>query len=95
MQECLVHFEVKHKDEIKQLRGIIFLNKNQQPGDEQLVQMLKDMNYNVRISDWDSLLYKPVDSTADYISIRIRELDMGQERYTEDRDLKSLLSNFL
>ncbi|WP_438347809.1 hypothetical protein ACP8HI_19375 [Paenibacillus sp. FA6] len=95
MQECLVHFEVKHKEETKQLRGIIFLDENQQPGDEQLLDMLKDMNYNVVIADRDTLLFKSVDPSSEYTTIRITELDMGEERYTEDRDLKSILSNLL
>ena len=95
MQECLVHFEVKYKEEIKQLRGIIFLDEKQQPGDEQLLDMLKDMSYNVVIADRETLLFKPVDPSSEYISIRITELDMGEERYTEDRDLKSILSNLL
>ncbi|HEY2492300.1 MAG TPA: hypothetical protein VGI33_05255 [Paenibacillus sp.] len=94
--ECLVHFEVKHKNkETKQLRGLIFLNDQQQPGDEQLLQMFRDMKFNMVIADRDTLLFKPVDPSADYVSIRIIELDMGEDRYTEDRDLKTILSNFL
>ncbi|MNP74244.1 hypothetical protein D3C76_1710880 [compost metagenome] len=95
MVECIVHFEVKYKEELKQLRGIVFLDEKQQPGDEQLLDMFKDMNYMVTLTDRDALLFKAVDPSADYISIRITELDMGEERYTEDRDLKSILSNLL
>ncbi|MEC0091529.1 hypothetical protein PMSD_10970 [Paenibacillus macquariensis subsp. defensor] len=95
MKECLVHFQVKHKAELKHLRGLIFLNENQQPGNEQLIEMFKDMDYVVVLSDPNSLVFKPVDPSADYESIRITELDMGEEKYTEDRDLKTILSNFL
>lgn len=94
--ECIVHFEIKHKNqETKQLRGLIFLNDQQQPGDEQLLQMFKDMKFNMVTADRDTLLFKPADPSSDYTSIRIIELDMGEDHYTEDRDLKSILSNFL
>ncbi|AOZ94645.1 hypothetical protein PNBC_15930 [Paenibacillus crassostreae] len=93
--ECIVHFEVKHKAEVKQLRGIIFIDDKQQPGDDELLEMFRDMNYNVTIADRDLLLFKPVDPASEYTSIRITELDKGEERYTEDRDLKSILSNLL
>jgi hypothetical protein len=95
MQECIVHFEVKHKVESKQLRGIIFLDRKKQPGVEQLLEMFKDMNYNVTVTDHDPLMFTPVDPAADYRSLRITELDTGEEQYTEDRDLKSILNNLL
>jgi hypothetical protein len=95
MQECTVHFEVKHKLESKQLRGIIFLDGKKQPGVEQLLEMFKDMNYDVSVTDRDPLLFMAVDPAADYISLRITELDTGEEHYTEDRDLKSILGNLL
>lgn len=95
MKECIVHFEVKHKEEIKHLRGLIFLKEKQQPGDEQLLEMFKDMGYFVVLSERNTLLFKPVDPIADYVSIRITELDMGEEKYTEDRDLKTILGNLL
>ncbi len=95
MKECLVYFEVKHKEEIKQLRGLIFLDEKKQPGNEQLLEMFKDMGYMVMVSKPDDLVFKPIDPAADYLSIRITELDMGEEKYTEDRELKSILSNFL
>ncbi|MGF7047008.1 hypothetical protein J2T13_001510 [Paenibacillus sp. DS2015] len=94
--ECLVNFVVKHKNqETKQLRGLIFLNDQQRPGDEQLLQMFRDMKFDLVVADRDTLLFEPVDPSSDYISIRIVELDMGEDRYTEDRDLKTILSNFL
>lgn len=95
MKECLVYFEVKHKEESKQLRGLIFLDEKQQPGNEQLLEMFKDMGYMVMSSKSNDLVFKPIDPSADYVSIRITELDMGEEKYTEDRELKSILSNFL
>ncbi len=95
MKECIVHFQVKHQGESKHLRGLIFLKEDQQPGNEQLLEMFKDMDYLVALSDPDSLVFKPVDPSADYESIRITELDMGEEKYTEDRDLKTILGNFL
>lgn len=56
--ECIVHFEVVHNDGPKKLRGLLFLDKGASPGEAELVEMFKDMNFNVRLEDREKLIFK-------------------------------------
>ncbi|GAB6992107.1 hypothetical protein [Paenibacillus pini] len=93
--ECIVHFEVKHKEGVKHLRGLVFVGKGETPDAEQLIGMFKDMHYNVILSDRDKLVFTPTDALASYSSIRVTSLDTGEQKYTEDRDLKKVLGNLM
>ncbi|WP_200860820.1 hypothetical protein [Paenibacillus vortex] len=94
--ECIVHFTVGHKEGPKKLRGLIFVDKGKSPTGQQLL----DMFHRNGIPRWcltphDELLFRPENSAETYTYIRVNELDLGQERYTEDRNLKSLLNELL
>ncbi|MEC0373385.1 hypothetical protein P9847_02730 [Paenibacillus chibensis] len=93
--ECIVRFEVKYRQELKRLRGLLFIEKGKKPETRQLLEMFKDMKYEVALTDPDRLLFTPVAAGADYEYIRITELDTGEEKYTEDRDLKNLIGSLL
>nr|WP_026293907.1 hypothetical protein [Saccharibacillus kuerlensis] len=93
--ECIVRFEVMQDKEPKQLRGLIILGKGEEPGEEQLLQMFARMGYNVRLDDPEQLLFKPTDSSASYEWLRVRELDMGEEKGSEDHYLNSIVANLL
>ncbi|WP_172256531.1 hypothetical protein [Saccharibacillus deserti] len=93
--ECIVHFEVMHGDEPKLLRGLILLGKDERPGEEKFVKMFARMGYNVRLDDAEELIFKPTDPSADYRWLRIRELDSGEEKGSEDRELNSIVANLL
>ena len=51
--------------------------------------MFHEMEYKVVPDSHDELLFKPENPAESYTYIRVNELDMGQEKYTEDRNLKS------
>lgn len=93
--ECIVRFEVKHPEGNKHLRGLIWTGEDGRPTEEQLIQMFKDMKYNVRASEREQLQFVPLDPGARYTSIRITELDTGKEKHTEDRDLKNVISTLM
>lgn len=93
--ECIVHFTVGHKEGPKKLRGLIFVDKGKSPTGQQLLDMFNDMEYKIVPDPNDELLFKPENPGESYTYIRVNELDMGQERYTEDRNLKSLLNELL
>ncbi|WP_228468800.1 hypothetical protein [Paenibacillus sp. JNUCC32] len=93
--ECIVHFTVGHKEGPKKLRGLIFVDKGETPTGEQLLDMFHEMEYRVVPDPHDELLFKPENGAESYTYIRVSELDMGQERYTEDRNLKALLNELL
>lgn len=93
--ECIVKFDVVYKQEIKSLRGLIFVSGEALPTAEQITKMFKDMKYDVVPDPADPMIYVPVQPQGDLQHIRIRELDTGDTRYTEDRDLKNIVSNLL
>ncbi|MCJ8011867.1 hypothetical protein MUG84_08945 [Paenibacillus sp. KQZ6P-2] len=93
--ECIVHFEVKYRQEIKRLRGLLFIEKGKVPDSGQLVEMFKDMNYQVALTDPDKMLFTPVGPGADYEYIRVTELDTGEAKYTEDHDLKKVIGSLM
>lgn len=93
--ECIVHFTVGHKEGPKKLRGLIFVDKGENPTGQQLLDMFHEMEYKVVPDPHDELLFKPENPAESYTYVRVNELDMGQEKYTEDRNLKSLLNELL
>ncbi|MEF2966211.1 hypothetical protein V3851_10250 [Paenibacillus sp. M1] len=93
--ECIVHFEVHHPHEVKELRGLIFLQEGQVPSEQDFLSMFVEMGYKLRLEDKDNLVFTPVDPAANYSKIRVRRLDTGEKSYKEDTELRSLLSNLL
>ena len=93
--ECIVRFEVKYRQEIKRLRGLLFIEKGKKPDAQQLIEMFKDMNYHVALTDPDKLLFTPAAAGAEFDYIRVTELDTGEAKYTEDRDLKKVIGSLM
>ena len=93
--ECIVKFDVVHEQEIKSLRGLVFVKQDELPNVDQLTEMLHDMKYEVKADVEDPMRYVPVNPQAGFQYIRIRELDTGDKTYKEDRDLKNIVSNLL
>ena len=93
--ECIVKFDVVYTEETKSLRGLVFVDQDTMPGTEQLIGMFKDMSYQVAADPADPMRFLPAGGQSHFEYIRIRELDTGEQKYTEDRDLKNLLSNLL
>ncbi|MWV45718.1 hypothetical protein GRF59_19060 [Paenibacillus sp. HJL G12] len=93
--ECIVRFEVKYRQELKRLRGLLFIEKGKRPDGEQLIEMFKDMKYQVALTDPEKLIFTPVEPGSDYEYIRVTELDTGEEKYTEDHDLKKLIGSLM
>ncbi|ANF95446.1 hypothetical protein [Paenibacillus bovis] len=93
--ECIVKFDVVYPHEIKSLRGLVFVDQDAMPGTEQLIGMFKDMSYQVTADPADPMRFLPAGASSTFEYIRIRELDTGEQKFTEDRDLKNLLSNLL
>ncbi|WP_018749792.1 hypothetical protein [Paenibacillus sanguinis] len=93
--ECIVHFDVVHKEGIKELRGLIFIDEGEMPEESDLLQMFADMGYQLQLQDRENLIFKPTQPGADYEEIRVRRLDTGQTTYKEDGELKSILTHLL
>ncbi|WP_411348879.1 hypothetical protein [Paenibacillus sp. WLX2291] len=93
--ECIVKFDVVHGQDVKSLRGLVFVDGHALPTTEQLTEMFKDMKYEVTPDRTEPMRFTPVQPSAGYDHIRIRELDTGEKKYTEDRDLKNIVSNLM
>ncbi|MEW4371253.1 hypothetical protein [Paenibacillus kandeliae] len=93
--ECIVKFDVVYEHEVKSLRGLVFVNEDTLPTADQLIEMFKDMKYEVTPDRTEAMHFVPVQPQAGYTYIRIRELDTGEKKYTEDRDLKNIVSNLM
>lgn len=93
--ECIVHFNVQHRDETKELRGLIFLEKGKIPGEKDFLLMFEEMGYKLRLENRDQLIFKPIESGADYSQVRVTRLDTGEKTYQEDKELRSLLTNLI
>ncbi|KWX71734.1 hypothetical protein AMQ84_27970 [Paenibacillus riograndensis] len=93
--ECIVHFEVDHTEGVKPLRGLLFLDEGQTPGEQELIDMFKDMKFAVRLDDREKLIFKPVNPGENYSQIRITGFDSGKPNSKEDHELKSLVGNLL
>ncbi|OKP73917.1 hypothetical protein A3844_09450 [Paenibacillus helianthi] len=93
--ECIVHFEVNHTEGVKPLRGLLFLDEGQIPGEKELVDMFKDMKFDVRLDDREKLIFKPVNPGETYSEIRITSFDNGKTDGKEDHNLKSIVGNLL
>lgn len=93
--ECIVHFTVFYPEGPKKLRGLVFVDEGKLPEKEQIIEMFHEMEYKVVPDPDEELLYKPADTGEKYKYIRVNELDVGQEKYTEDRNLKSIIGNLL
>ena len=93
--ECIVHFEVLHPEGPKHLRGLLFLDDDMVPDEAQLVGMFKSMKFDVRLENREKLVFKPVNAGANFSAIRITELDTGQEKYKDDRELQKLVAHLL
>ncbi|NQX48739.1 hypothetical protein HQN87_25800 [Paenibacillus tritici] len=93
--ECIVHFEVQHTDGVKPLRGLLFLEEGAAPAEQELVQMFKDMKFNVRLDDREKWIFKPVAPGETYSEIRITSFDNGKKSSKPESELKSIVGNLL
>lgn len=93
--ECIIHFDVQHPEGVKSLRGLLFLEEGKVPGENEMVDMFKDMKFNVRLEDREKLIFKPVNPGENYSEIRITSFDGGKGNSKEDNNLKSIVGNLL
>ncbi|WP_138495046.1 hypothetical protein [Paenibacillus pinistramenti] len=95
--ECIVHFDVVHENETKELRGLIILNEDRKPAEQEYLNMFADMGYtNLRLEKQEPLTFAPAGGGAGFKEIIIRKLDNGnEEEHFEDQHLKNLVGNLL
>ncbi|MFD1910106.1 hypothetical protein ACFSQ7_48370 [Paenibacillus rhizoplanae] len=94
--ECIVHFEVQHAEGVEPLRGLLFLEEGKTPGEQELVEMFKDMKFNVRLDDREKngfsspwLREKVIPRSA------LPALTTGRKSSKPEGELKSIVGNLL
>ncbi|MGG3839575.1 dipeptidyl aminopeptidase [Paenibacillus dendritiformis] len=95
--ECIVHFEAVHRGEgeIAKLRGLVMTEEGKKPTPLELEEMFQMMGYNVRCADEDSLIFVPKTSDGDIEELRVKKLDIGEESYTPDMQLRAIAEQLM
>lgn len=65
-KEHIVHFKVIRGASTERMRGLIFLEENEQPTSRHFEQCLKQCGFDVRLADKEQFIYTPVDPSEDY-----------------------------
>ncbi|WP_337102854.1 hypothetical protein [Paenibacillus sp. YIM B09110] len=65
-KEHIVHFKIIRGASSERMRGLIFLEENEQPTSEHFEQCLKQCGFEVRLANKEQFIYKPVDPSEDY-----------------------------
>ena len=90
-KEHMIHFKVIHKDSIKLLRGVIFLEEGQIPTIYDIEQCLKDCGHDVHIENKEQIIFKAYDSGEEY-TIQVLE---EHEDLVRDLNVENLAKNFM
>ncbi|SDF30714.1 hypothetical protein SAMN04488689_104263 [Paenibacillus sp. cl6col] len=95
--ECIVHFEVVHHgtDEIAKLRGLVMTPDKEKPTVDDVQEMLRMMGYEVHCTDEAALRFEPDRAGTDVEEIRIKKVDMGEEVYTPDMQLRAIAEQLM
>ncbi|MBN3524693.1 dipeptidyl aminopeptidase [Paenibacillus apiarius] len=95
--ECIVHFEVVHHgaEDVAKLRGLVMTPKGERPSPHDLEQMFSSMGYDVACKDEDSLVFMPKGTGSDVEEIHVKKLDMGEETYTPDANLRAIAEQLM
>ncbi|NOV01998.1 hypothetical protein [Paenibacillus planticolens] len=90
-KEITVHFKVIHHDRSSLLRGILFLEENQEPTLSDYEQCLRDCGHNVMLEDKEHIIFRASTPDETYI-IHILEEEKATIR---DVIVESLVSNLI
>lgn len=91
-KEHIVHFKIIHKTGTKQLRGLIFLEENQEPTLQDFEQCLRDCGHDVRIENKEQFIFKAYKPGEEYL---IDVLEDYEDEHTRDRYVESLAKTFI
>ncbi|BBH24451.1 hypothetical protein Back11_57960 [Paenibacillus baekrokdamisoli] len=90
-KEFTVHFKVIHHDRSSLLRGILFLEEDQQPTLNDYEQCLRDCGHDVVLLDKEHFIYKASKPDEEYI-IHVLE---DKTKISRDLILESLVRNLM
>jgi len=90
-KEHTVYFKIFRKDEIKLLRGLIYLEPGAQPTLQDFEQCLKACGHNVRIEDTEKFIFRATEAGEEYV------IDVLEDYEKTNRDLhvESLAKTFI
>ncbi|WP_409340495.1 hypothetical protein [Paenibacillus sp. MBLB4367] len=90
-QEHIVHFKMISKAGTRLLRGLIYLEENQEPTIQDFEQCLKDCGHDVRIENKEQFIFKAFKPGEEYL---IDVLEDYEDSHTRDRHAESLFKTF-
>lgn len=90
-KEHIVHFKIISKAGTRTLRGLMYLEENQEPTLQDFEKVLKDCGHDVRIEDKEQFIFKAYKPGEEYI-IDVLE---DYEQPTRDRHAESLAKTFI
>lgn len=91
-REHIVHFKIISKTGTRQLRGLIYLEENQEPTLQDFEQCLKDCGHDVRIENKEQFIFKAFKPGEEYL---IDVLEDYEDPQTRDRHAESLFKTFM
>ncbi|WP_028551956.1 hypothetical protein [Paenibacillus sp. UNC451MF] len=91
-RECIVHFKIISKSGTRVLRGLIYLEENQEPTLQDYEQCLKDCGHDVRIENQNQFIFKAFKPGEEYL---IDVLEDYEDSHTRDRHAESLAKTFI
>lgn len=91
-QEHIVHFKIISKAGTRQLRGLIYLEENQEPTLQDFEQCLKDCGHEVRIENKEQFIFRAFKPGEEYL---IDVLEDYEDSHTRDRHAESLSKTFM
>ncbi|MDQ0114758.1 hypothetical protein [Paenibacillus harenae] len=65
-KEHIVHFKVMRGTSTERMRGLVYLEENEQLTSRHFEQCLKQCGFEVRLANKEQFIYKPVDPSEDY-----------------------------
>ncbi|MEW9699783.1 hypothetical protein [Paenibacillus sp. SI8] len=90
-KEHIIHFKIIRKNDAKLLRGVIFLEDQQQPTLADFEQVLKDCGHDVRLKDKEHTIFSAYKPGEQYL-ITIME---DHDHSSRDWEAELLAKNFL
>lgn len=92
MKEHIVHFKIISKAGTRLLRGLIYLEENQEPTIQDIEQCLKDCGHDVCIENKEQLIFKAFRPGEEYL---IDVLEDYEDSKTRDRYVENLAKTFM
>ncbi|HUC94330.1 MAG TPA: hypothetical protein VMS09_20320 [Paenibacillus sp.] len=97
MKECIFHFKVLNGSQSKELRALILLPDDKQPGISDFVRSFEQLGYDVKLENEKELIFKPVDGKEPYLLdiTKIKIKGDTEDMPDHDGELRSIVEHLV